>query len=85
MGQNIKIKRGLDINLEGSPSNDIYSVNSPATFAIKPTDIKGLVPKMNVKQGDEVKAGIMDYYKMQNIQADTDMRDSISKPGTKKK
>jgi uncharacterized protein YqfA (UPF0365 family) len=29
--------------------------------------------------------GIMDYYKMQNIQADTDMRDSISKPGTKKK
>ncbi|AIM35883.1 flotillin-like protein FloA [Sphingobacterium sp. SG20118] len=25
--------------------------------------------------------GIMDYYKMQNIQADTDMRSSISKPG----
>lgn len=24
--------------------------------------------------------GIMDYYKMENIQADTDMRDSISKP-----
>ena len=24
--------------------------------------------------------GIMDYYKMQNIQADTDMRTSISKP-----
>ncbi|SEM41101.1 Uncharacterized protein YqfA, UPF0365 family [bacterium A37T11] len=28
--------------------------------------------------------GIMDYYKMQNIQADTDMRDSIAKPGTGK-
>jgi len=25
--------------------------------------------------------GIMDYYKMQNIQADTEMRDSIAKPG----
>lgn len=25
--------------------------------------------------------GIMDYYRMQNIQADTDMRDSIAKPG----
>jgi uncharacterized protein YqfA (UPF0365 family) len=24
--------------------------------------------------------GIMDYYKMQNIKADTDMRDSIAKP-----
>ncbi|MEM6361404.1 MAG: flotillin-like protein FloA [Bacteroidota bacterium] len=28
--------------------------------------------------------GIMDYYKMENIQADTDMRESISKPGKKK-
>lgn len=26
--------------------------------------------------------GIMDYYKMQNIQADTDMRESIAKPGS---
>ena len=29
--------------------------------------------------------GIMDYYKMKNIIADTDMRDSISKPPSKKK
>lgn len=29
--------------------------------------------------------GIMDYYKMKNIQADTDMRDAIAKPGTPKK
>jgi uncharacterized protein YqfA (UPF0365 family) len=30
--------------------------------------------------------GIMDYYKMQNIQADTNMRESISKPaGMEKK
>lgn len=28
--------------------------------------------------------GVMDYYRMQNIQADTDMRDSISKPSTGK-
>lgn len=27
--------------------------------------------------------GIMDYYRMKNIQADTEMRDSISKPGGK--
>lgn len=27
--------------------------------------------------------GIMDYYRMKNIQADTDMRESISKPNTK--
>lgn len=29
--------------------------------------------------------GIMDYYRMQNLKADTDMRDSISKPGDKDK
>jgi uncharacterized protein YqfA (UPF0365 family) len=29
--------------------------------------------------------GIMDYYKMKNIQADTDMREAIAKPGTPKK
>jgi uncharacterized protein YqfA (UPF0365 family) len=29
--------------------------------------------------------GIMDYYNMKNIQADTDMRESISKPSEKKK
>ena len=28
--------------------------------------------------------GIMDYYKMKNIQADTDMREQIAKPATKK-
>ena len=29
--------------------------------------------------------GIMDYYRMKNIQADTSMRDSISKPEDNKK
>ncbi|MBO6515633.1 MAG: flotillin-like protein FloA [Bacteroidia bacterium] len=29
--------------------------------------------------------GVMDYYKLRNIEADTGMRDSIAKPGTKKK
>ncbi len=28
--------------------------------------------------------GIMDYYKMKNIQADTEMRESIAKPPTKR-
>ena len=28
--------------------------------------------------------GIMDYYKMKNVQADTEMRESIAKPTPKK-
>ncbi len=57
MGKNVKITRGLNISLEGTPSTDVHSVNAPASFAIKPKDFKGLLPKMHVKQGDIVKAG----------------------------
>jgi Na+-transporting NADH:ubiquinone oxidoreductase subunit A len=57
MGKVIKIKRGKNISLVGKASNEIVSASAPSTFAIKPTDFKGLVPKMVVKQGDEVKAG----------------------------
>lgn len=57
MGKNVKIRRGMDISLEGQPENNVHSVSTPATFAIKPRDFKGLVPKLQVKQGAEVKAG----------------------------
>ena len=57
MGKSVIIKRGMDIPLEGKPSTHIHSVSQSTTFAIKPTDFKGLVPKLKVKQGDEVKVG----------------------------
>lgn len=43
------------------------------------------VPKAMAEAFRSGNLGIMDYYRMKNIQADTDMRDSISNPGTKKK
>jgi len=46
------------------------------------------IPKAIAEAFRDGNLGIMDYYKMQNIQADTDMRTSISKPksgGGKKK
>ena len=43
------------------------------------------VPKAMSQAFRDGNLGIMDYYKMQNIQADTDMRDSISKPPQKPK
>jgi len=30
------------------------------------------------------KLGILDYYKLQNVQADTDMRDSIATAGSRR-
>ncbi len=40
------------------------------------------VPKAMAEAFRSGNLGIMDYYKMKNIQADTDMRESIAKPGT---
>ena len=42
------------------------------------------VPKAMAQAFREGNLGIMDYYKMKNIQADTEMRGSISKPPEKK-
>jgi uncharacterized protein YqfA (UPF0365 family) len=42
------------------------------------------VPKAMADAFRNGNLGIMDYYKMKNIEADTAMRDSIAKPGTSK-
>jgi uncharacterized protein YqfA (UPF0365 family) len=39
------------------------------------------VPKAIAEAFRQGNLGIMDYYKMRNVQADTDMRDSIANPG----
>ncbi len=41
----------------GSATNQVHQAAASATYAIKPHDFKGLVPKLMVKQGDEVQAG----------------------------
>jgi uncharacterized protein YqfA (UPF0365 family) len=41
------------------------------------------IPKAMAEAFRNGNLGIMDYYKMKNIEADTDMRDSISKPNKK--
>ena len=41
------------------------------------------VPKAMAEAFRSGNLGIMDYYRMKNIQADTDMRESISRPSTK--
>ncbi|MBT6235692.1 flotillin-like protein FloA [Bacteroidia bacterium] len=43
------------------------------------------VPKAMAEAFRSGNLGIMDYYKMKNIEADTDMRESIAKPDSKKK
>lgn len=50
------IKKGLNIRLLGDAERTIVDLKSQL-FAIKPTDFTGCFPKMQVKEGDEVKAG----------------------------
>jgi Na+-transporting NADH:ubiquinone oxidoreductase subunit A len=51
----IRIKKGLDLPLEGKPINQaIKAGNSVKTVAITATDYNGLKPSMLVKVGDTV-------------------------------
>ncbi len=62
MSKNIKITRGYDIRLVGEPEKIINNSGQSKTYALKPTDFFGVVPKLMVKQGDEVKAGSPIFY-----------------------
>lgn len=53
----IKIKRGLDIPVNGSPEARIIRDVVSHTIEIKPTDFRNLVPKLLVREGDKVLAG----------------------------
>lgn len=57
MSKTIKLRKGLDIKLIGEADKVKGNVDKSASYAIKPTDFHGLVPKMLVKEGDAVKAG----------------------------
>lgn len=57
MSEKIRIKKGLDIPLGGSPSEKVTLDVSSHIFAISPDDFPGPVWKVAVKVGDKVKAG----------------------------
>ena len=62
MPEVIKLKKGLDIKLKGTAEPVLEELPVPATVALKPTDFRGLTPKLTVKQDQEVKAGDAIYY-----------------------
>jgi uncharacterized protein YqfA (UPF0365 family) len=47
----------------------------------KVVEAQAEVPKAIAEAFRQGKLGIMDYYRMQNIMADTSMRESIAEPG----
>jgi len=57
MPKQIKIKRGLNIPIEGDAPENIIGHIKPDIIKIYPEDFNGLSPKVRVKIGDKVKAG----------------------------
>ena len=57
MSNNIYLKKGLDLPINGMASQNTKKVIVPDVVAVKPTDFRGLVPKLLVREGDKVLAG----------------------------
>ncbi len=57
MSQPIKIKKGLNIPLQGEAEKILNSAPRSAKYSVCPPDFHGLTPKMLVKEGEKVKAG----------------------------
>lgn len=57
MANVIKLKKGLDINLKGKPSEMLLTGGQSATYAIVPDNYNGITPKVVAREGDKVKAG----------------------------
>lgn len=57
MSDCIKIRKGLNINLQGKAEKIFIKAQRAELFGIKPTDFHGLVPKLTIKVDDKVKAG----------------------------
>ena len=57
MSQTIVLKKGLDIPIKGKAALRISKTVSPDVIAIKPSDFKGLVPRLLVREGDSVMCG----------------------------
>ncbi len=57
MSKNLKIKKGFDIKLVGSPLKKIDKASAPKLVVLKPSDFKNVTPKLLVEVGDGVKAG----------------------------
>jgi Na+-transporting NADH:ubiquinone oxidoreductase subunit A len=66
MAELIKIKKGLDIKMNGQAEKIYVKAPRAKTFAIKPGDWHGLTPKIIPKLCDEVKVGTPIFYDKYN-------------------
>ena len=54
----VKLKKGLDINLKGKPQEKCQDALQSDTYVMIPDNFHGVIPKVVVKAGDKVLAGM---------------------------
>ena len=64
--KNFKISKGHNLIIEGQPSNDILTVDSPRTISFHPNSIKNFKTKLLVNEGDSIKVGTPLFYNKNN-------------------
>jgi len=57
MSNQLDLKKGLDIPVKGVAARKVVQTVKPGVVAVKPTDFKGFLPRLLVKEGDRVLAG----------------------------
>jgi len=57
MANVIKIRKGLNIQLQGRAEEQKTAINAAGEYALVPDDFVGMVPKVVVREGDTVQAG----------------------------
>ncbi|MGN0200558.1 MAG: Na(+)-translocating NADH-quinone reductase subunit A [Candidatus Cryptobacteroides sp.] len=57
MSKNIVLKKGLNIPIAGEAELRVSKAIAPGIVAVCPTDFKGLLPRLLVKEGDSVLCG----------------------------
>src|SRR5690554_108183 len=66
MSKDIKIKKGLTINLKGEAEKILSSAPRSRTFVIKPADFHLITPKMVIKEGGKLMAGDTIFHSKSN-------------------
>ncbi|MEC7772470.1 MAG: Na(+)-translocating NADH-quinone reductase subunit A [Bacteroidota bacterium] len=66
MSKDIRIRKGLNINLVGAAEQTISKAVTSNVYALNLDDFHGITPKMLIKQGEEVKAGEALFYNKNN-------------------
>ena len=57
MSKTVRIRKGLDIRLVGVANKIKTEAPMPKTVSIRPADFHGVIPKLMLKEGAEVKIG----------------------------